>query len=651
MAFCLMGCSEFNLFDESVDQIPGIDYPITEEGEGYTVTYKFNESTIVYDEVSINYVHHIENDTILFFATNTPSELLPGVGSIISAPITDVTPFGLGNKVLSVTTSGDYLKMVTTSAPLDEIFDKLSFVYETEDFSCLADQMEVYDIENDQWTKLISQPQDSRYDWDTEPISMKFPSLRKHGMTLKGDVQLKGKLHAEGDIDNGTFDFYFEPAITFNASAGAELEYKKKLLKKESPLYKSPKVSLSPIAVGPLILHPYISVNASLDFNASGSVLLDFEQRCSIKGGYSQICGSYLKNTSSDVSDFIKDVSVNGNIRFKMKWLFNVGIGVYVKNVAAEVTPYFTIGLGTDFRTETLKNNNQSLDARLNFDVNTGMDARFVVELWGKLRLAPEVNVADFSIFHYDWPLIPVYEKGSLLVAKGSTHGTYDGNFIVTGAPLAKFWPITPSVKVYDKNHKLYEEVRLDGPILCTSDYFVRFNITGLRESDYYVRPCLNYRCKDGSEICCEAEDEYQICHNVQVQIKDIRQKGWRNSEHECSDNCGAHFFLAFDYDVDIEILGSANCVEYGYCVCYIHDNWKYYSGLHKDGVNTISNSVSVQTEDPRFTIYPYIKYEDGTVEIGDPYTTEFSTSRSNKTKSKSKKNYVGDLEMASPIP
>ena len=93
---------ETNIIDDTGNVIAGFDYTITETGENYSITYKYNKSTIVYDEKNINYIHHIEADTILFYEQNTPDDYLPSIGDVVSTRITEKTPYGLGNKVLSI---------------------------------------------------------------------------------------------------------------------------------------------------------------------------------------------------------------------------------------------------------------------------------------------------------------------------------------------------------------------------------------------------------------------------------------------------------------------------------------------------------------------------------------------------------------------
>lgn len=108
---------ETNTIDDTGNIIAGIDYPITETGDDYYITYKYNKSTIVYDEKSINYIHHIEADTILYYELYTPDDFLPSIGDIVSSRITKTTPYGLGNKVLSINNTGFYYVFITIEQP------------------------------------------------------------------------------------------------------------------------------------------------------------------------------------------------------------------------------------------------------------------------------------------------------------------------------------------------------------------------------------------------------------------------------------------------------------------------------------------------------------------------------------------------------
>ena len=118
----LCSCQE-NIIDMSYR---GFDSPVTESTDDYTITYQYKEGVIVLGEEKLKYLEKIEADTILCFLPNTPIDLLPKIGDIISARVTSKTPYGLGNIVLERFEDDGFVKCVTTVTPLDDIFSELA---------------------------------------------------------------------------------------------------------------------------------------------------------------------------------------------------------------------------------------------------------------------------------------------------------------------------------------------------------------------------------------------------------------------------------------------------------------------------------------------------------------------------------------------
>lgn len=641
---------ETNTIDESGNVIAGFDYPITETGEDYLVTYKYNKSTIVYDEKSINYIHHIEADSILYYEKNTPNDYLPSTGDVVSTRITETTPYGLGNKVLSIINTGSYYKCVTTSAALNEIYDKLDFVFDSDDISKMAENMEIYEEENNISNRKSMTTRGVRTDEKINIIEIPLGKLSKKGVVISGNIELTGRIHAEGSLEENTFEYYFEPKFAFKGKAGIGVEYKKNLWQDidefKTPLFKSPKADLGPLVIGPLVLRPYIAAEGYVDFNASGAVTMDFEQTLSTKWGYRQHSGAYADALSyTPPSEIIKGVSINGNVGLKFKGVFDVGLGMYVKDVAVELDPYFSTGIGLNFRAESLKDKN-TLDCVANFDVGAGAEAKFVVDFFGKLRLGPKVKLLDNNFYHKEWPLIPIYERKSMCIAGASSTGTFDGNYIVNSGFLGNYFPVTPAVNIYDANHKILRCQKFEGPRVITQDTFIKFNLSQLKDSKYYVHPCLIFKINN-EDIPCESEECFEIKGKTNVEILSVRQTSYKQEEHDCDDNCGIKYHHIFGYDVDIRVNGSANCVECGYCIDYVHNRRGYYPVDNFDGIHTISNALLFTSSNPTLVIYPYVKYSDGEIEVGEPFSTQFFSSSNAKAiylkqkKSKDGKNTI----------
>lgn len=635
---------ETNIIDDMGKAVAGLDYPVTVKGDNYSVTYKYNKSTIVYDEKTINYIHHIEADTILYYTENTPDEHLPSIGDVVSARITDMTPYGLGNKVLSITKIGSFYKCTTTSAALNEIYDKLDFTFDSDNISKMAENMEIY--ENEGISNSKSQKTRGVEVGKFNIIKIPLGKLSKKGIAISGNIELTGKIHAEGSLEENTFEYYFEPTFVFKGEAGISVEYKKNLWQGidefKNPLFKSPKADLGPLAIGPLVLRPYIAAEGYVDFNASGALTMNFEQTLSTKWGYKQLTGAYADPMSyTQPKDFIKDISINGNVGLKFKGVFDVGLGIYVKNVAVELDPYFSTGIGLNFRTESLKDKN-TMDCVANFDIGGGAEAKFVMDIFGKLRLGPKVKLLDNKLYHKEWPIIPMYEKNSMCIAGAGTTGFFDGNYIVNSGFLGTHFPVTPAINIYDANHNILKCQKFEGPRMITQDAFIKFNLSNLNDGKYYVHPCLIFKI-DNEDMPCESEECFEINGKTNVEILSVRQTSYKQEEHDCNDNCGIKYHHKFGYDVNIRVNGAANCIESGYCVDYVHNRRGYYQVDNVDGIHTISNVLLFTTANPTLVIYPYVKYSDGKIEVGEPYSTQFYSTSNAKTTSLKQKQYQND--------
>lgn len=103
---------------------------------------------------------------------------------------------------------------------------------------------------------------------------------------------MTGKIHAEGSLEENTFEYYFEPKFAIKLKAGINLEYKKNLWQDvdefKNPLFKSRKADLGPLPIGPLVLRPYIAAEGYVDFNGSGALTIDLEEILHTKWGYKQ---------------------------------------------------------------------------------------------------------------------------------------------------------------------------------------------------------------------------------------------------------------------------------------------------------------------------------------------------------------------------
>lgn len=86
---------------------------------------KYKEGVVKMEESLQNYITAVDNMT-LTLAANTPSHLLPAVGTKLSLlKVSDLFPYGFAGEVVSVNSSGGGYTVVCDSADLADLFDFL----------------------------------------------------------------------------------------------------------------------------------------------------------------------------------------------------------------------------------------------------------------------------------------------------------------------------------------------------------------------------------------------------------------------------------------------------------------------------------------------------------------------------------------------
>lgn len=105
------------------DQV-GFDEVATIETDAVKIEYQFQENV---KNIAINvldYVDHVEADSIVYFVAGTPKDYIPKVGECMAAIISHKIPHGLNHRVLSVSKQDGLTKVVGTMAQLEEVYKK-----------------------------------------------------------------------------------------------------------------------------------------------------------------------------------------------------------------------------------------------------------------------------------------------------------------------------------------------------------------------------------------------------------------------------------------------------------------------------------------------------------------------------------------------
>ncbi|MBR1547470.1 MAG: hypothetical protein IJ637_01935 [Prevotella sp.] len=146
-AAMLVGCTlSMDEWVETEEQ-KGYDEVETVANDFYSMSYEYKETTRSLTEEIQKYVAMVEDDSVLYFMENTPSEWIPKEGGQVVANCGEKFPMGLMGRVLSVENSNGFIKVVTTEASIEDCFEDFDFELDADLFTNPAEQEEVLDDE------------------------------------------------------------------------------------------------------------------------------------------------------------------------------------------------------------------------------------------------------------------------------------------------------------------------------------------------------------------------------------------------------------------------------------------------------------------------------------------------------------------------
>ena len=462
----LTSCLEHLLGDD--DKVEGFEHPVTETTDEYSITYQYKEDVTVLTEKHQGYIVKVEADTILYFSSSTPESVLPKVGDVVSARASGKLPYGLGNVVVEVSEQNGMTRCVTTLAGLDEIFEELSWEYN----STLTDSLlDGYEDENGNAVT----PKYVWYDEETGEISteetkgtigkrklVEWPIEASHPtVNIEGSIFIGAFVHCSGDVRNGDFEFYVEPVIGNENTFKVGGIYQKDIWQDmfEWELFKLKDVVRGMIVLGPVTLRPYVDIEAYFSAGASGTVTFETGKTFSARIGYSQGQGCYIKNSTSQEAEnnFIKSIYLDGNIGAEYKCLFDVGCGLYTKKIAISIDPYFKYQFGAELL-YTWDKESTKKESNIFTNIIVGADGKMVIDWFGALKYAPEMNFIETEIADWEYPLIPRTKENTFTVEEKG-QGSYDSTYEVEGGFLSALFDIYPGIAIYKNDELVHREV------------------------------------------------------------------------------------------------------------------------------------------------------------------------------------------------
>ena len=473
----LTSCLDNKIDVNTLPAVEGFEKPVTESTDEYSITFQYNEGVILLSETAQENIVRVEADSILYFSSSTPSELLPEVGDLVTSRISDKLPYGLGNKVLEVSEQEGTIRCVTTLASLDDIYKELSWEYN----SSLTDSLiEGYIDENGNAVA----PKYVWYNEETGDIDanatrgtvghhkliqwpFEFQTVDKESK-VEGSIYVGAFVHCSGDVRNNNFEFYVEPIIGTDATFTAGIMFETDIWQDmfEWNIFKLKDKLKTFIQLGPLTLRPYVDIEAYLSAAASGTIDIELGKTFSARLGYSQTNGSYIHNTTAKgkENDFFRGIDMlNGNVAGKYRCLFDVGCGIYTKKVAIAIEPYFEYSLGAQLLLTLPEGENESIQkkATASFDIVAGAEGKMVVDWFGGLKWSPQMKFVETNIFHAETSLIPHLEEDTFTFKKDANSyiPKYDSRYNISGGLLSSVLDIYPGLAIYKDNTSIHTEL------------------------------------------------------------------------------------------------------------------------------------------------------------------------------------------------
>lgn len=481
-----------NVLDDEPENIKGFGYPITEDVEGGKITYQYNDEVIVLSETTQRYLVKVEADTILYFSEATPERLLPYKGGIISsAVIDDKTPYGLGNRVISVSQESGLYKCVTTAASLDEIFKELTLAA---DIMLVTDAIpsQVEDVGGNLHDVTVSKFSETKAEIGSPnvlTVKLEGQSDEQVGPYVEGDISLGAVLSIDFERSKNRYDCSLSLYAGFDGEIGVKTQcegYKKLLPRKDKW-----QILDSKLPFGPVVLRPFVNAEIGLKGNAEGSISTGLFKEFGAKFGMKNR-KSFYENLTEPDAKIIKDISVDVKGEVALVTTLYFGMGLYTKNIAVSIDPSLSVGLSTDFKVnnENLFKNNPTLD----FDIKAETKGAFYAQFFGKELFREEMDFVSLNLFNHSWPLLPSLVENSLKVTKRDASGplTFDAEYSLAGGLLSNLdYPLYPAFKVY-KGSELVDFISSAENIYDDAAKEFTFELSGLEnEVSYTGKPCL----------------------------------------------------------------------------------------------------------------------------------------------------------------
>lgn len=596
-----IGCSD----DEDIrnwkdEPIKGIDAPEEETTDSYHITYQYKEGVIVLSPARQTFLDHVVADTILYFSSDTPEEILPAVGDVVTSSQSEKLPYGLGNVVLSRTEEGGFYKCVTTSTALDQIYSELEVSATFSLLDSLAGGF--YDDEGNfieaEWTETKAVDDIKSL---TLKISKKFPEKYT---SVEGNLTLGAKPSLEISLSRHQYEYSLEILNQYqmNVSIGAVLEnnlWEKTLFSIEK--------NLPPLTIGPLVLRPYIEVAAKMDLEGKIVAKVFMEGGGQIKYGFrdnEQGSGFFREDIKeqefSTALDQIEDILVvSGQLTAKVPEI-SMGLGLYTKHLNGEISPSLMFSGSADFNLLDL--NAFRNESALKTKISANVEAEFSVDLIFKKIQGVKTSLS-YNLKALEFPFLPRLVDSSVKVEKGlSDPLTFYASYKLEDKGLLSFM-FYPAIHIYEGSKEVMLQKK-DGTAYA-GDYV--FPLVGLEKDHHYIaKPALCFRPID---ICFDEDGVPFSAITPTASITDIVQTSASHGTDAFYYD-GQYWDYEFKFYVNVHLVGSQYCKSWG---IYDSNSIKKYNPCElKEGRQTQYWTAWGNSSSATFSKRPYVVLLDG---------------------------------------
>lgn len=463
------------------------------EGNKGTVTYKFNQNTIPIDEEVNQYIEKVESDTILYFKENTPDDLLPVVGEMMTCGFNERFPNAFCHKCIERTEQGDLYRCVFTKCNYDEAFKVLKIHFD--DQPLISTDKEMKTLTEEEAEEYYSQFEDDDYEATARssgprkipvnesiaetlqiPISISITLSAGHDLAgVSGTAQVGGVLflggHCKGDVSfidkSADIDVLLTGGIemTFDIEGTAGATYK-------SPINGGIGFQFDAKVAGGnlgLVASPYVTINRraysheeyGLGFSAGfrykrdpndhehewGELDLTRNKAYKYTGKYSPFFLLYKEDGG-------KEISLTCGIDF------NLGLGFEIASGAAEAGLGAGVNMYGKFSTTINKEEYMSADdfQQKNEDFPTYYEGYIGGSVGAAyVSVEPKATFGPFPDKEYKIPFFPESNRDGYISCRSVPEKSFRANVnLLDRGFLSNYWPSKQELRIYDGETKEY---------------------------------------------------------------------------------------------------------------------------------------------------------------------------------------------------